>query len=230
MVGANVKAETKDLIDRRSGIEQEMNVIIARLCAGPNGPGLTGNLVDSHGFPQADIDIPAVRSDRNRLAMLRNDHKDITEKIEQNLHILLSGGLVQDHQTLPQKRSAEGEELGIQISSGSNSISSISLPTTSEVSSMDEDAIPKFPFAVVDELFDGSPAALDGLQLGDQILKFGMVEGGDNLVPRLAREGQTNQGRAIPVIVMRRGVKVHLNVTPRAWSGRGLLGCHLQSL
>ncbi|KAH9305122.1 hypothetical protein KI387_009526, partial [Taxus chinensis] len=176
------------------------------------------------GFPRADIDIPAVRSDRNRLAMMRNDHKDITAKIEQNLHILLSGGLVRDYQALPQKRSAEGEELGAQVSSGLSSISSISLPAVSEITSMDEDAIPKFPFAVVDELFDGSPAALDGIQLGDQILKFGIVEGGDNLVPRLAREGQTNQGRAIPVIVIRRGAQVHLNVTPRVWSGRGLLG------
>lgn len=75
------------------------------------------------GFPRADIDIPAVRSERQRLsgeislhlsfmkycyhakppehhtvpclslcAVLRNDHKEITDAIEKNLNILHSGG------------------------------------------------------------------------------------------------------------------------------------------
>eukprot|EP01018_Ginkgo_biloba_P006242 Gb_30713 [translate_table: standard] len=227
MVGTNLNAETKGLIQRREGLEEEMNAIIARLCT-PNGPGLSGNLLDREGFPRSDIDVAVVRSDRHHLAMLRNDHKDITSKIDQNLQILLSGGLVRDLQTLPQKRTAEGEELGYQISSGSGGISSTSLPDDAPNENapipMEEDAIVRLPFAVVDEILDGSPAALDGLQLGDQILRFGTVEGSENLLSRLAREGQTNQGRTIPVTVMRRGVQVHLTVTPRPWSGRGLLG------
>lgn len=231
MVGTNVKAETMAMIDKRSGIEAEMNAIIDRLCE-PNGPGISGNLLDAEGFPRSDIDVAAVRSSRHRLAILRNDHKDITEKIDQNLQILLSGGRLGDSPMPPQRR-RDGGELQYQISSGLNSISS-SLPdaATSENQStpMDEDAIVRLPFSLVDEIFDGSPAASDGLQVGDQILKFGSVDGGENLVSRLARECQTNQGSAIPVIVMRRGVQVHLNVTPRPWSGRGLLGCHFQWL
>lgn len=34
------------MMDKRSGVEEEMNVIIQRLCQ-PGGPGLSGNLVDS---------------------------------------------------------------------------------------------------------------------------------------------------------------------------------------
>jgi len=46
MVGANLKAETMKLMEKRSALETEMNVIIDRLCQ-PGGPGLSGNLVDS---------------------------------------------------------------------------------------------------------------------------------------------------------------------------------------
>lgn len=231
MVGTNVKAETMAMIEKRSGIEAEMNAIIERLCV-PNGPGISGSLVDAEGFPRSDIDVAAVRSSRQRLAILRNDHKDITEKIDQNLQILLSGGRLRDS-PMPPQRTADGGESRYHISSGLNSINSSSLPyasTSENPSPMDEDVIARLPFAVVDEIFDGSPAASDGVQLGDQILKFGSVDGGESLASRLAREGQTNQGSAVSVIVMRRGVQVHLNVTPRPWSGRGLLGCHFQWL
>jgi len=198
------------MIEKRSAIEAEMNAIIARLST-PNGPGISGSLLDAEGFPRSDIDVAAVLSSRQRLAMLRNDYKGITEQIDQNLQILLSGGRLRDSPMPPQRRA--------------DAASSENSPTP-----MDEDAIVRIPFAVVDEIFDGSPAASDGLQQGDQILKFGSVDGGENLVSKLAREGQTNQGSAIPVIVMRRGVQVHLNVTPRTWSGRGLMGCHFQCL
>lgn len=90
---------------------------------------------------------------------------------------------------------------------------------------MDEDAGQALlPFAVFDEVTEGSPGALDGILLGDQLLKFGSVDGGDNVLMRLAREGQTNEGRGLHVVVLRRGEAVHLTVTPRPWAGRGLLG------
>lgn len=92
-------------------------------------------------------------------------------------------------------------------------------------SPMDEDAgEATLPIAVFDEVTEGSPAAMDGVLVGDQLLKFGSVDGGDNLLMRLAREGQDNEGRGLHVVVLRRGESVHLTVTPRRWSGRGLLG------
>ena len=96
-------------------------------------------------------------------------------------------------------------------------------------SDMDVDVMASIPFAMVDEIADASPAAEDGLQLGDQIIKFGNVEAGENLLQRLASEAQTNQGCAIPVVIMRQGAPINLTVTPRTWQGRGLLGyvCHL---
>jgi TRAP-type uncharacterized transport system fused permease subunit len=46
MVGANVKAETVTMMDKRKALENEMDAIIARLTR-PGGPGLQGNLVDA---------------------------------------------------------------------------------------------------------------------------------------------------------------------------------------
>lgn len=101
----------------------------------------------------------------------------------------------------------------------SNGISQINSSTT-----MDIDANGSIPFALVDEIADASPAADDGLELGDQVLKFGNVEAGEDLLHRLASEAQSNQGRSIPVVVIRHGTPVNLTVTPRSWQGRGLLG------
>ncbi|KAL3535102.1 hypothetical protein ACH5RR_003563 [Cinchona calisaya] len=213
MVGTNLKAETMKLMEQRSGIEAEMNVIIERLSRA-GGPGFSGNLLDSEGFPRADIDIPAVRAERHRLAELRNDHKDITETINQNIEVLHSARL-----TSPATK--DTDDAGI-VGFGPS--------VNSTTRAMDVDAVVSKPFAVVDEITEASPAADDGLQLGDQVVKFGNVEFGENLLQRLASEVQTNQGHAVPLVILRLGARIDLTVTPRPWQGRGLLGCHFQIL
>lgn len=218
MVATNLKSETMKLMDKRSGVEEEMNVIIQRLCQ-PGGPGLSGNLVDSEGFPRSDIDIPTVRADRHRLAELRNDHKEITEKINQNIQLLHSAKLT----TTTASVKDSGESAGMS-SSLSNSVA------IDASSAMDVDFNIRRPFAIVDEITELSPAAEDGLQLGDQILKFGNVERGENLLQRLAAEAQQKQGEAVSLVVMRQGSLFNLTVTPRTWSGRGLMGCHFRIL
>ncbi|KGN61045.1 26S proteasome non-ATPase regulatory subunit 9 [Cucumis sativus] len=229
MVASNLKSETMDLMQKRSAIEAQMDAIISRLCQ-PGGPGLSGNLVDSEGFPRSDIDIPVIRSERGRLTELRNDHTEITEKINQNIQVLHSA---KPACGLSLSRNAGNTEGSIGQRS---SITAVTSPSSNGISqrdsstAMDIDANGSIPFALVDEIADASPAADDGLQLGDQVLKFGNVEGGDDLLRRLASEAQNNQGRAIPVVVMRHGTPVNLTVTPRSWQGRGLLGCHFRMM
>ncbi|KAG0630854.1 hypothetical protein M758_1G208200 [Ceratodon purpureus] len=224
MVGANVKAETVTMMDKRKAVENEMDAIIARLTR-PGGPGLQGNLVDAQGFPRADLDIPAVRSDRQRLSVLRNDHKEITDAIEKNLIILHSGGFTRGS-SQPDRRTGDSEVARPYPRSTPMDIAPSTGITNAEgPSPMDEDAgESNLPFAVFDNVSDGSPAAMDGILMGDQLVKFGSVDGGDDLLMRLAREGQANEGRGLPVVVLRRGERVHLTVTPRRWPGRGLLG------
>ncbi|KAK8513565.1 hypothetical protein V6N13_002299 [Hibiscus sabdariffa] len=222
MVGANLKSETMKLMEKRSGIEAEMNAIIEQLCQ-PGGPGLSGNLVDSEGFPRADIDIPVVRAQRNRLAELKNDHQEITEKINVNIQVLHSAKLT----STPKESGVEMNQNASVVNVGA-SVSLQNLALRDSHGANDVDMISGVPFAMVDEIADASPAAEDGLQLGDQIVKFGNVKAGDNLLQRLASESQVNQGHPIPVTIMRQGALFNLSVTPRTWQGRGLLGCHFR--
>ncbi|CAA7046355.1 unnamed protein product [Microthlaspi erraticum] len=220
MVGANLKAETMALMDKRKAMETEMNAIVERLC-NPGGPGLSGNLVDPEGFPREDIDIPAVRAARHRLAELRNEHSEITEKINVNIQILHSARPTSKKDSGPEESVSSGE-----VTSLSAPMQTAGFSVTSRA--MDVDVVTSIPFAMVDEINESSPAAEDGLQLGDQVVKFGNVEGGNNLLQRLAAEAQSNQGQAVSVGVIRQGAKVDLSVTPRTWQGRGLLGCHFR--
>lgn len=223
MVATNLKAEAMKLMDTRSALELEMNSIIERLSQ-PGGPGLSGNLVDSEGFPRSDIDIPVVRADRIKLAQLRNDYKDITEKISQTIQVLHSAKLT------PASTNRDTGIIGTSQGIATSNVGEVAISERS-VSAMDVDVIGGRPFAVVDEISEASPAAEDGLQLGDQIVKFGTVECGDALLPKLAAEAQTNRGQAVPIVVKRQGVLINLSLTPREWQGgRGLLGCHFSIL
>ncbi|XP_044462949.1 26S proteasome non-ATPase regulatory subunit 9-like isoform X2 [Mangifera indica] len=217
MVGANLKAEAMSLMEKRTAVEAEMNAIIQRLST-PDGPGLSGNLIDAEGFPRSDIDIPLVRAERRRLAELRNDHKEITEKINENIQLLHSGN------------NAESNNQNPSLVNAASSASPSNFIQRDSSAALDVDVIISKPFALIDEITDASPSAEDGLQLGDQIVKFGNVEAGENLLQRLAFEGQSNQGQAVPVEIMRQGALINLSVTPRKWQGRGLLGCHFRIL
>ncbi|KAG9143703.1 hypothetical protein Leryth_018861 [Lithospermum erythrorhizon] len=224
MVGSNLKAEAMKLMDKRTEIEAEMNNIIHRLTQ-PGGPGLSGNLVDSQGFPRTDIDISSVRGDRGRLDELRNDHKNITEKINQHIELLHSARIS------PKPSFVRGSG-HVENSLDAKSVSSSVGPSVAggTASAMDVDVVVSRPFALVDEINEASPAAEDGLQLGDQVVKFGSVEFGENLLQKLAAEAQGNQDRELSVVVIRQGVRVNITMTPRAWGGRGLLGCHFRML
>ncbi|KAH0649693.1 hypothetical protein KY284_029605 [Solanum tuberosum] len=217
MVGTNLKAETMKLMDERTNTETEMDVIIQRLCQ-PSGPGLSGNLVDSEGFPRTDIDIPTVRADRRRLAELRNDHKIITEKIDQNIQVLHSARLASTPSVKDSGVQGSAVNIGSSSSPGNYSV------TAATSATMDIDVVFSRPFAVIDEITEASPAAEDGLQLGDQVVRFGNVQSGENLLQRLAAEAQSNQGCAVTITVLRQGAMTNVQVTPRVWQGRGLLG------
>jgi len=89
---------------------------------------------------------------------------------------------------------------------------------------MEEDHVTKFPFAMIDEITDDSPASVDGLQLGDEIVKFGNVEAGDQLQERLISEALSNEDSQVSLVIIRQGSAMNLTITPRKWHGRGLLG------
>ncbi|KAL6221408.1 hypothetical protein ACLB2K_009159 [Fragaria x ananassa] len=231
MVAANLKAETLGLMDKRSALEAEMNAIIERLtqpaaldfpatsstsrdfiarvgliCRGFLARTLTSQLYEPN-------DVFLLVMFTYNVDKLKNDYKEITEKLDRNIQVLHSEKLAPKSSSLNPSDGQSGSVVSVGESASATNVNS---------NAMDVDV--SVTFALVDEIADASPAAEDGFQLGDQIVKFGNVENGDNLLQKLASEAQTNQGCAIPVMVLRQGAQVNLMVTPRTWQGRGLLG------
>jgi 26S proteasome non-ATPase regulatory subunit 9 len=112
---------------------------------------MSAPLLDADGFPRSDIDIWAVRKARVRIIELRNDLKDVIDEIGQALEGVyakpisssLNQGQNQNQQTMVVDRREEGVEENL------------------------------VPFAKVDGIAPGSPAAEAGMQQEDLIIKFG---------------------------------------------------------
>ncbi|KAK7048381.1 hypothetical protein R3P38DRAFT_2868986 [Favolaschia claudopus] len=86
------------------------------------------------------------------------------------------------------------------------------------------------PFAKVDGVSPGSPAAEAGLQRDDLVVKFGSLTqqsfSSSSLKP-LVDVVSAHENRSMPLKVLRSNEIVYLSLTPKAWGGRGLLGCHI---
>ena len=87
------------------------------------------------------------------------------------------------------------------------------------------------PFAKINSVADRSPAAAAGLQPDDLVLRFGNITLHDEDFAQLAKlvpDAAASQ-TAIAVVVQRQSnsSNVTLQLQPRPWEGRGLLGCHI---
>ncbi|KAG6886134.1 hypothetical protein C0992_004652 [Termitomyces sp. T32_za158] len=130
--------QARALIEKKSNIEEQIEVQISILKA--NDSTMQTPLVDTDGFPRADIDVYAVRSARVRIIELRNDLNTITNEIAKALETIY------DPANVP-------KDLGLDSSSADLR-----------------------PFAKVNTVAPGSPAAEAGLQRDDLVLKFGSLD------------------------------------------------------
>ena len=94
-------------------------------------------------------------------------------------------------------------------------------------------------FMVIDEIMDGCPGEVDGLRVGDRVCAVGNVTWGfedpsasppAEVLRNATQTFADNENSVVRVVVLRRGERVAVEVTPRAWSGRGLVGCHMRSV
>lgn len=61
--------------------------------------------------------------------------------------------------------------------------------------------------------------------------RFGAAEGGSgNELQQVAQELQAREDQPVQTVFLRAGHQVQLELVPRRWEGRGLLGCHLRAL
>lgn len=204
------------LIAQREALETEAFALSEDL----NSPGLNGEkpagikspLVDSEGYPRGDIDLVLVRQKRNRLAILNTDHKSIMVDIEKELQ--------QVHADLSYSQISETSKSG---AIDQNLLSTKVVKSTSLV-----------PFAKLDEILDGSPAKEANIEDGDLLLSFGHVSASADqdamsLIPGVVRDN-LNEPIILTVIKAKTGKIETMTIIPKAWGGRGLLGCHLSPI
>ncbi|KAI0648105.1 hypothetical protein C8Q79DRAFT_1008460 [Trametes meyenii] len=167
-----------------------------------NAVNMDTPLVDHEGFPRADIDVWAVRHARVRIIELRNDHKTLMDKIMLALQDVYAPGAQASEESAASLSSAEAANDVLQ------------------------------PFARVDGVAPGSPAASAGLLREDLVLSFGPLTKSSfptsSLQP-LAELVTAQENQEVIIEVLRSGDhKVRLTFIPRrGWGGRGLLGCHI---
>jgi 26S proteasome non-ATPase regulatory subunit 9 len=189
-----------------------------------------GSLVDEDGFPRSDIDVHAERITRSQLARLQNDHVSVMNQIEASLHALHS-------QTAKPGQTSEGKsQASSQGSKGGQAppkaTSQETLPLLPSGQALSVALTPLDAFYLCEHVEEHSPAKEAGLCIGDKILQFGSILKRNQAKPGLGKALQDVVGacRNIPikVVVYRNGEGIlDLHLTPRQWTGRGLLGCKL---
>ncbi|CAI2738358.1 unnamed protein product [Dicrocoelium dendriticum] len=134
---AQINARLNELSSRKRRIEEEicqMNQILQS-----NGNvGMDSPLVDREGFPRSDIDVASVRTARNRIIHLNNDHKSVMLAMEEALN--------QMHQLMRTPNGVASPVANAELYGGSSSPQDVVVSTSLE------------PFLLVDEVKSESPA------------------------------------------------------------------------
>jgi 26S proteasome regulatory subunit N4 len=207
-----------ELQNSKDNIEAELKALSSVLDS--HGVDMNTSLLTSDGFPRADIDVAQIRTARARIIHLRNDYKDLMGRIEKHVH---------EHFASLAENATEADLPG-PSSAGDAANSEPAL--RDHVSERLGD-----PFAKINTVAPGSPAASAGLQPGDLIRNFGYVDAANHdQLKKVAECVQGSAGQSILVKVSRPVAapsqrELQLTLVPRqGWGGRGLLGCHILPL
>ncbi|XP_028913720.1 26S proteasome non-ATPase regulatory subunit 9 isoform X2 [Ornithorhynchus anatinus] len=195
-------SDVQDLVRRKDEIEAQIKAYYEVL-EDQKGVGMHEPLVDTEGYPRADVDIYQVRTARHNIICLQNDHKAIMKQVEEALHQL--------HAREKEKQAKDAAEAQDEARSQSQN-----LPRA---------------FAKVTGVTAGSPASNSGLQVDDEIVEFGSVNA-DNFqtLHNISTVVQHSEGSPLSVTVIRSGERRRLRLTPMRWAGKGLLGCNIVPL
>lgn len=216
----------REMMKRRDELESEASLLTHQLLSpGPNGQppaGLKDPLIDEEGFPRGDIDLYEIRRQRNRLSVINTDHKNLMKEIEKELQVIYASYPSNETQaTLSQDKdqTTPSNSIGMMASSS---------PPPPSPSPSNTSQIISIPFAIIDEILPHSPAQVSGLVDGDELIQFDSIDGKiQNPLSFIPQIVSKNANHPINLKIRRNGVEMPITLIPQAWSGRGLLGCHL---
>nr|OQO27385.1 hypothetical protein B0A51_05277 [Rachicladosporium sp. CCFEE 5018] len=214
------KPSLQSLITQKEALEAELSALSSVLQS--QGATMQTSLTTFDGFPRADIDVAQIRTVRARIVRLKNDWKGVMEKVEV---AVLEG--------FAEKKMGEEEDgdtmTGVESAGGAGHSNGVGVMRTEASGERAAAPVIEPPFARVNSVVEGSPAATAGLRAEDRVVKFGNADWQNHeRLGKVAREVQANEGREVMVKVIREGRVVELKLVPRRdWGGRGLLGCHL---
>ena len=199
----------EQMVQKKQEIESEL-AELGRILVEEGNVGMNGNLVDKEGFPRADIDIYKVRNARQRINCLQNDYKVLISRIEKEI--------VSIHSLARSKELIENSGNGEPLSEHK-------------------------PFLKITQVDADSPSFEAGLRVNDLIIQFGPFNSLNTRknLSEIAEHVKEHANKIILVKVLREsepqtneseigipnGKKMTLKLTPKTWSGHGLLGCKL---
>lgn len=211
------KMNMTELLKEKELLEAELKALGDVLQS--HGVNMSTTLTTFDGYPRDDIDIAQIRTTRARIIYLRNDYKAVMGKIEQEVHSYFAN--------MPQ------DQAGAPVAP--TQVGAAAVTNEGEEGPSSQNGLVETPFAKVNSVAAGSPAAQAGLKDGDRIRNFGGVNwmNHENL-RKISDVVQNSQGRPLSVKIARpdesgQGLtNLSLQLTPRPnWGGRGLLGCHV---
>ncbi|TID26913.1 putative 26S proteasome non-ATPase regulatory subunit 9 [Venturia nashicola] len=207
---ATDKLSFNELLTEKARLEGELTSLGSVLES--HGVTMQTGLTTFDGFPRADIDVPQIRTTRARIIHLRNDYKALMSRLE----------------VVIQQRFADMASEPVPAPAATSS-TSVSIRSSTSQSAQ---ATPNTPFAKVNTVVSGSPAADSGLQIGDEVTRFGSATWlNHDKLSKVAEIVAQSEGRPIAVSILRGSAGHQLTLTPRSnWGGRGLLGCQLLPL
>ncbi|XP_017144558.1 26S proteasome non-ATPase regulatory subunit 9 [Drosophila miranda] len=204
---------TKERLERLMAAKTQLEAQISRngqILAANDNVGMTGPMIDAEGFPRNDIDIYQVRQARQTIICLQNDHKELMNQIQNLLNQYHSEIATTDPELVNR---ASALELDSERGLGGATIAPPDIR----------------PMVVVNLVSPSSPAEEAGLRVGDNICRFGSVNS-SNFKGDLGQIGEVTrnmQDQNVQLKVMRGDQLLDLLLVPKAWSGRGLLGCNI---
>ena len=218
----------KELIEQRDGIEKEIEEV-SILLEPHIEQGYDRNLIDSEGFPRADLDFAKLQDFRKHKKRqngkkyfllnleLLQDFKALTSKIEQELY--------KHHENTREAADLEIKKLN-EIREKKEKMEEEKMKKLKENGDLDFQ-----PFCKITEVKKGSPADQGNIKVGDRVTNYGEANYlNHNGLKYLVEVTKNYVHKNLKISVLREGELKELTITPQPWDGPGILGCRFDKL